>query len=191
MSTSLQNLADERHLPLGFLEEYVRVATEDEAYPGWYAFDYPNLTGTWHTRYRNPHPQGQADRWRSAKGAVSHLYNPTLAGPGSSVVWFAEGEIDTLTLVLHGLGAVGLPGASLAANFRKEWKYLFDTGFVIVAFDNDEAGQAAAGKAAHVFAPRSTILRLPEGMDISDYWISDPDGLKGAIMQVRQENGLA
>jgi len=188
----LERLSDERGLPEGFLEEHVRTATDQEDYPGWWAFDYPNLTGLWGTRYRNPGGTGP-DRYRSSKGWGTHLYNPTLAGPNTNEVWLAEGEFDTLTLVYLGLRAVGLPGVTeKGPTMRKEWKLLFETAFVVVAFDNDQTGQGAAQRAAQVFNPNSAIFtpHPPEGNDLNDWLVHDEAGLRAAILAFRQEHGL-
>ncbi len=186
----LNDFANERGLDPEFLGKYVRTAGEGEPYPGWLAFDYPHLTGKWLTRYRNPVPDA-GQRWLVEKGSGTHLYNPTLAGPDCTEVWFAEGEMDTLTLVALGLRAVGIPGASLAKSFKKAWKLLFEDAFVVVAFDNDTAGQGAAVRMEAAFAPRSASLKPPlEGQDINDYWRQDPKGLQAAIDSLRKEHGL-
>jgi hypothetical protein len=183
----LEEFADERGLPYDYLAKHIRVAESHEPYPGWYAFDYPNYTGTWHTRYRNPRPTGPQDRWRSSKGASTHLYNPTLAGPHTPEIWLCEGEMDTLTLVHLGLHAVGVPGVKA---FRKEWKPLFEEGFVIVAFDNDEAGNEAAAKAARAFHPSSAVFQPPTGLDLNDWWVKDPDTMVDVIEEFRTELGM-
>lgn len=150
------------------------------------------MSGVWHTRYRNPDPEADhTQRWRSAKDSDTHLYNPTLAGPGSSEVWLVEGEFDALTLILCGIpGVVAIPGTSHTERFKREWKLLFDSAFVVVMFDNDQAGNDAASVAARAFAPRSAILQPPEGMDVNEYWLADPEGMQAAIAAVREENGL-
>jgi hypothetical protein len=191
-TTRLGVLANERHLPTEFLTDHVRVAADDEERPGWWAFDYPNLTGIWQTRYRNPDPDAaRSDRWRSQRSAGKRLYNPRLVGPNVSEVWLCEGEIDTLTLVYLGCNAVGIPGVDEGGkSFAKHWKLLFDTAFVIVAFDGDDVGQAAAVKAARTFDPDSAILTPPDGMDISEWWVADPEGLQDAIESIRKDCGL-
>jgi hypothetical protein len=186
----LNEFADLRGIPREILERYVRIASEDEPYPGWLAFDYPNVTGTWLTRYRNPDANANP-RWLVETGSETHLYNPTLAGPDAGEIWFAEGEMDTLTLVALGLRAVGLPGASLGHSFKRSWKLLYEGAFVIVALDNDEAGQKAANKLLAAFAPNSALFPFPEqGIDINDWWLNDPDGLQAAIHDIRREHKL-
>ncbi len=187
---TLDEFAKQRGLSRNMLANYgVRIAGPNEYLPGWVAFDYPHLTGIWHTRFRNPEAN-DGRRWMVEPGTGTHLYNPTLAGPDASEIWFTEGEVDTLTLAALGLRAIGLPGAALGSSFRREWKFLFDGAFIVVAFDNDEAGQEAAKKVKHAFEPQSALFLPPEGMDINDWWLDDPDGLRQAIYEFRLEHKL-
>ncbi|MEZ4271038.1 MAG: DnaB-like helicase C-terminal domain-containing protein [Myxococcota bacterium] len=56
-------------------------------------------------------------KYAAPKGAARQLLNPD-ALRGHNSVYLAEGLIDTLTLVEHGLPAVGIPGS---ASFKGEW----------------------------------------------------------------------
>ena len=161
-----------------------RISEEDQDCPGWIAIPFPHLTGIWYERYRNPGPppydQYNPKYW-AKPGSQVHLYNPLRLGPNTDVVIFTEGEIDCLVLVHLGYPAIGIPGASLAEKFHGSWQLLFSDVHVIPAFDSDPAGQTASAKIQDAFAPRSHILAVPTGLDINDWYLTDPDALRYAI----------
>lgn len=186
-SDDIAAFAAERGLPVEFLAQMgLHVSTTVR--PGWVAIPYPNLTGIWHTRYRNPGVDGP--KYWAPSGSGTHLYNPLRLGPNADVVWFAEGEIDCLVLVYLGYPALGIPGATIGARFHRSWKLLFDEAEIVVAFDNDEAGQAAAEKLCAVFSPHSHLFLPPEGMDINEWWLADPEGLREALGVFSDREGL-
>ena len=137
--------AGSRGLPVDFLAGHgLHVCAEDGPKPGWFGIPYPNVYGIWHTRYRRPHGADGPKYW-AAQGSSTHLYNPQKVGPDADYVFFTEGEIDALVLTYLGYPAIGIPGAAIGNRvFQGAWKRLFDGMQVVVAFDNDEAGQAAA-----------------------------------------------
>ena len=183
--------ADSRNLPANLLSQH-GVHVSDNTRPGWIAIPYPHLSGIWHTRYRAPLGHDGPKYWQP-KGTSVHLYNPLHLGPNADEVWFAEGEMDTLTLIAADLPAIGIPGASSAKNvFASEWKLLFDTATIVVAFDNDDAGQKAGLRVAAAFAPHSHIFnRYPDGMnDWNEWWVDDADGMRQTLRRFREENGL-
>jgi DNA primase len=89
-------------------------------------------------------------------------------------VYVCEGAIDTLSLLELGLVAVGIPGAK---NFKPDWCELFDdVGEVVLALDNDPAGDAGAAQIADHFrrAGRAVQrLHLPAGIkDVNEFLTS-------------------
>ena len=187
-----REFANSRGLDPDFLAEHgVHLAGDSEQKPGWIAIPYPHLSGVWHVRFRNPGVDGP--KYWAAPGSGTHLYNPLHLGPNADEVWFAEGEFDTLSLIAAGYPAIGIPGASIAKKvFASEWRLLFDTAQVVVGFDPDETGEAAAVRFGQAFAPRSTIFeRYPEGVaDWNDWWRQDPDGMKESLERFREGWGL-
>ena len=175
-----------------FLSRFgVSLAGEESPKPGWIAIPYAHLSGVWHVRYRNPGSEGP--KYWAEPGSGTHLYNPLHLGPNADEVWFAEGEFDTLSLIAAGLPAIGIPGASIAKKvFASEWRLLFDTAQIVVAFDPDETGEAAAVRLGQAFAPRSTIFnKYPDGVaDLNDWWQQDPDGMKEVLVRFREGWGL-
>jgi DNA primase len=89
-------------------------------------------------------------------------------------VYVCEGAIDTLSLLELGFTAVGIPSAR---NFRLEWVELFaDVGEVVLALDNDAAGDEGAAAIAGHFGQAGrevTRLELPEGInDINEFLVA-------------------
>jgi len=188
-SDDIAAFAATRGLPVEFLVKMgLHISPADGERPGWIAIPYPNLTGIWHTRYRNPGVEGP--KYWAPSGSGTHLYNPLCLGPNADVVWFTEGEIDCLVMVYLGYPAVGIPGATIGARFHRSWKMLYEEAEVVVAFDNDEAGQTAAEKLAAVFQPHSRLFIPPEGMDINEWWQANPEDLRTALILFSDQEGL-
>lgn len=150
-------------------------------YRGWLAIPYPHLTGTWGVRYRRL--VGEANpKYMDLPGAEMHLYNPQGLGPQSREVWFTEGELDALILWQYGVPAIGMSGASKYGTpiFQEAWALLFRRAKVVIAVDNDDAGHKAAADLAKAF-PQAIRFDMPDGWDINDFHLKDPDGLRRAI----------
>lgn len=104
------------------------------------------------------------------------------APPGSKV-WICEGEWDAMFLrwLLDEAGCatdivVFVPGAGV---FKKEWPNWFHGHDVIIAYDNDEAGDRGSSKAGRLLAPMARSVRYlcwpdtyPDGWDIRDAILS-------------------
>ena len=183
---TLELFANSRGLPVDFLESQgVHICPEDGDRPGWVAIPYPNLTGLWHYRYRNPDPTAPHDqRYWAKPGSVTHLYNPSRLGPGADLVVLTEGEMDCLVLTYLGYPAIGISGAGTANRFRGSWKLLFDETPIIVAFDAGPAGIAAAGVIVGEFSPHAVALEMPsseDGFDVNDWFLENRAGLTQAL----------
>ena len=122
--------------------------------------------------------KGPADRTESPKmlatpGAHAELYGweRVLAKPEQIVI--CEGEFDRLVLESRGFAAVTSTGG--AGTFREEWAAAFhDIPQVYVCFDNDEAGQTGAERAAQLI-PHARLVLLPAevgyGGDVTDFFV--------------------
>jgi DNA primase len=127
-------------------------------------------------RYLNP----VYHKYDSHKGVPAHLYNVehTLAPR----VWICEGEFDSLILTQMGYPAIAVPGAN---SFKPAWKYLLSTTDVVtLVFDSDEAGDRAAQRLASVLGDivdDMRLVRLPEGMDVTDMYLLNKDELEGMV----------
>jgi DNA primase len=87
-------------------------------------------------------------------------------------VYICEGEFDTMILDQHGYNAVGVLGTT---NFNADDIELFKGFEVVLALDNDEAGERATKELAKMFllkGQRVKSKQLPDGVkDITDYFI--------------------
>jgi DNA primase len=104
-------------------------------------------------------------------GPVSIPFNADVLTERQETVYVCEGAIDTLSLLELGFIAVGIPGAN---NFRAEWVELFDeVGEVVLALDNDQAGDEGAATIAGHFerlGREVAKLELPDGVkDINEF----------------------
>jgi hypothetical protein len=131
--------------------------------------------GAHYERIHRPHGK---PKYESPAGVSSHLYNPAGIGPQSQQVWIAEGEFDTLSLLVAGTQAVGVLGAG---NFRREWALLFESAEVTIAFDPDQAGDTHADKLMALFA-NARRFRVPEPYgDLNDWFKADYDSFEEAV----------
>lgn len=186
-SVTLQVFAKERGLPLDWLVSAgVDLCPAGGERPGWIRIPYRNMRGVWGYRYRNPKPSDKRDRYWNPSGSGTHLYNPFGAGPGSSEVWIAEGELDTLVLSGLGKDAVGIPGTGNTDMFHRTWVHLFEGATIYIATDGDEEGRKAAHRLKDGFDKsglRASIVPVPTDRDINDWWIEDPEGLRKVLNQ--------
>jgi twinkle protein len=108
--------------------------------------------------------------FRMEKGAELIFYNLNAASLGKEVV-IVEGEIDALSVWEAGVGhVISVPnGASLGKNPRLEyldncWKDLEHLEKIIIAVDNDEAGQCLRDELARrLGSHRCWVVSYPEG----------------------------
>jgi len=178
LAKDLAALAEARGLTLDTLEGAgVYVDWEQEnahdfppgSHPVW--FPYRNLTGVWYERQRRWIDNDSKPKYLSPPNGKAHLYNPGLAGPGSDPIYFAEGEIDTLTLIESGRDAVGVSGAGA---FDIRWADLWQYSTVVIVFDGDQTGQDFAAKLAGLFPPENVhVWTPPPGEDINSLYQRD------------------
>jgi DNA primase len=106
------------------------------------------------------------------KQAIPCPYNIDILKTKPSVVLVCEGCVDTLTLVEHGLPAVGVVGVN---GFKESWLELFRGIRVRVAFDADLAGQSRAFELVQrfrAFGIESEKVYLPDGYDVNRFFIA-------------------
>lgn len=202
-SGTLAEFAESRGFDEDFLIEHgIYLAEEHETpWPGrWVAIPYRHLSGEWFIKYRRPDGQDFPDikYWigpnitelpkpREHDGR-NHLYNPLGLGPNTEVVWLAEGEFDALSLISLGYPAAGVPGAT---GFKRQWGLLFEEATVVLAFDADQAGQAAATKLkSKVFDERALLFNANDPRDWNEWLVEDPDGLEALLKAFAQEHGI-
>lgn len=141
----------------------------------------PLLGRKGHVWYERRHRPGGSPKYLSPSGVEPHLYNPLGLGPHSDEVWIAEGEFDTLSLIVSGAPAVGVLGVN---SFNTAWRHLFIGARVVIAVDPDEAGEKMATQLAGLF-PHGTAQRF-DGIlpfkDINDRLVNDRAGLRRAVL---------
>jgi DNA primase len=164
------------------LEAQLGLGTEG-VFRGWIAIPYFDGQGRWRmNRYRSLPPTEKAYRYR--KGDHPSLYN--VGAVDEPVVAICEGEFDSLILRQLGLPAVALPGVN---QWRREWRWLFrnsDLVYIFVDHARETEEDARNAERRAMAAMRATIgmvtdvepVEMPEGMDITDLYLQDPDRLK-------------
>ena len=166
------NRATIKQAMLGFVRE--------GRYANAIAIPYLNPDGSVRTirfRYLSP----RFNKYDNFKGHNIHLYN--VANTALPHVWICEGEFDSLVLTQMGFPAVGIPGAS---GFKPDWKFLFSNAEqVSLVFDGDEAGSKGANRIASILGEVVTgdlrVVRLPEGFDVTDCYLRNPEELRELV----------
>ena len=131
---------------------------------------YPHMTGEWYTRsLLSPIVErGKRPKVLSPKNANHHMYNPLKLGPNAELVFFCEGEYDTLSVIDCGYPAVGSQGTN---TFNPVWGRLYGGATNCIAFDGDSAGVTAARTLRKFFRAQGSdayILDMEEGTDLND-----------------------
>jgi Toprim-like len=124
--------------------------------------------------------RGYGKYW-TPPGCGTHLYQVgnTATCPQ---IWITEGEFDALILTQMGLPSVACAGTQA---FKPEWKYLFAySRRVTVVADGDESGLSSARRTASFIGPFVDDIRvvdMPEGMDVTDLYLKNPEQLKALV----------
>ena len=88
-------------------------------------------------------------------------------------IYICEGVFDAMMLEQNGYNAVGILGVN---NFKPDYTDLFKGLDVVLALDNDEAGERGTKELAEMFLLKGqgvSSKQLPDGIkDITDYFIS-------------------
>ncbi|MBE2267227.1 MAG: toprim domain-containing protein [Anaerolinea sp.] len=110
-----------------------------------------------------------------AGGCAHALYNADSLEDRSAAL-LCEGEFDALIAEQEAgklVAVVSLGSASSLLNLRW-YSHLITCSSVLVAYDNDEAGEKGARQVCKV-SPRFRQIHVPEGNDITDYYLADGD----------------
>lgn len=110
----------------------------------------------------------------SGEWAKVGLFGQHLFPKGGKYLTITEGETDApASYQMHnGKGAhVSVKNGADGAyeDCKKQYEYIDSFEQIILAFDNDEPGQKAARKIAHLFAGKCKIVKLDPGTDPVDY----------------------
>ena len=147
-----------------------------ETYEGWLSIPYITASGSC-VGFKFRRLDDAKPKYGSPTGQKSHLYNVCDITLDSPYVVVCEGELDAvITSGVLGIPAVGVPGV---AAWKSHFPKLF-AGYesVYVVGDNDvkEDGSNPGAEFAKRVANEvmnSTIVTLPPGMDINDYYLAN------------------
>lgn len=146
-----------------------------EMHTGWLSIPYITASGSC-VGFKFRRLDNGKPKYGSPTGQKAHLYNVEDITVMSPYVVVCEGELDcVVTSGVLGIPAVGVPGT---AAWKSHFPKLF-TGYetVFVVGDNDikedgsNPGQEFAKRVANDVM-NSTIVILPPGMDINDYYLT-------------------
>lgn len=143
--------------------------------------------GTWYERTHRPYGQ---PKYLTPKGEKAHLYNPKGLGPHTEDdIWIAEGEFDTLSLIVVGVAAFGILGTE---GFRPTWAKLFHGGIkrpdpadpgIVLALDPDHAGIKKANQMAALWPDGLTSRFDPSPYDDLNHWFrEDREGFRETVL---------
>jgi hypothetical protein len=140
-----------------------------EQYAGRLAIPYLTPAGVVNIRFRclASHECDGHPKYLSADGAGTNLFNVLDLKKDSPFICVAEGEIDTMSLSLAGLPAVGVPGVDA---WQKHFSRCLEDFEVIYAFgDGDKAGSKFASFLAR--ETRARPIRMPPGDDCNSLYV--------------------
>lgn len=117
-------------------------------------------------------------KYLKPEGLDSNMFNVLALRESGDSICVCEGELDTITLAMAGIPAVGVAGANgWAKHFSR---CLDDFARVLVLGDADTAGQGLNKRLINDV--RAVPVRMPKGMDCNDvYRESGAEGLRKLI----------
>lgn len=132
-------------------------------------------TVLWTDKQGKPH---HCPKYLSREDAGTNLFNVLDLKRDSPFICVAEGEIDTMSLSLAGLPAVGVPGVD---TWQKHFSRCLEDFEVIYAFgDGDKAGSKFSNFLAR--ETRARPIRMPSGEDCNSIYVKEgADGLRRLI----------
>ena len=116
-------------------------------------------------------------KYGSPLGQVSHLYNVSDITHRSARIVVCEGELDTVLVSgVLGLPAVGCPGVAAWKPHYARLLAGYDTVYVAGDHDVKEDGSNPGAEFSRRVASEvmnATIVNLPAGLDITDYYLQN------------------
>lgn len=145
-----------------------------ERFTGRLAIPYVTPAGVVNMNFRciQAHDCGQVEghrKYLKPEGVSSNLYNVLDLKRDSVFICVAEGELDTLTLSMSDLPAVGVAGVD---NWAKHFSRCLEDFEVIYAFgDGDKAGSKFSNFLAR--ETRARPIRMPPGEDCNSIFVKE------------------
>jgi hypothetical protein len=182
---TLAILADAKRLPLEFLE---REGLHDLAGGRGVGICYCDVDGTeLYVKRRTALKAKEGSFLPTGAKQFPYLLNHLDMARRDGMLFLSEGETDALTLLFHGYGALGMPGASSAKCLTAEALECIDRLFILR--DGDAAGKEFV-KAISIrlkaldFRGRVAAVTMPAGAkDPSDLHCLDPDAFKQRLAE--------
>jgi DNA primase len=150
-------------------------ANGHEMHEGWISIPYITASGSC-VGFKFRRTDDGKPKYGSPTGQKAHLYNVTDVTVMSPYIVVCEGELDTvITSGVLGIPAVGVPGVQA---WKPHFAKLFggyETVFVVGDNDIKEDGSNPGAEFSKRVANEilnSTIVTLPPGMDINDYYLA-------------------
>jgi DNA primase len=150
-------------------------ANGHEMHEGWISIPYITASGSC-VGFKFRRTDDAKPKYGSPTGQKAHLYNVTDVTVMSPYIVVCEGELDTvITSGVLGIPAVGVPGVQA---WKPHFAKLFggyETVFVVGDNDIKEDGSNPGAEFSKRVANEilnSTIVTLPPGMDINDYYLA-------------------
>lgn len=103
------------------------------------------------------------------RGEISYLFNEDILRDAEEVI-ICEGPVDTITAVQYGYAAVGVLGAqSFKESYLPKFRHVSE---IYCCLDADAAGETGTKRLSEIFHGDIKVIKLPEGMDLNDYFES-------------------
>ena len=122
-------------------------------------------------------------------GGGQGLYNADALVDRQLPALICEGEFDTLLAAQEAGQLVAAVSTGSASSRLNTWWHgdLISCPAILVAFDNDAAGQRGAQRLQRL-SPRVRVIRVPEGKDITEFYLGGGDlyaWIEAALAEVR------
>jgi len=126
-------------------------------------------------------------RWKNKAKPLPYGLQRLAEARAAGYVVIDEGESDTQTFWLHGIPAIGLPGA---ASWREAWAdHLDGIPTIYVPIEADAGGQQVLKwLASSSIRERVRLIRLRDAKDPSELYLSDPDRFRERWQLAVQES---
>lgn len=170
---------------LGFVHEE-NLSPGHERYVGRLAIPYVTPSGIVQIRFRAVPEDGipgnpeDSPKYLSESGAPKTFFNPRALGVISDVLAVCEGEIDTMSCVVAGIQAIGIPG-------DKGWIPVFARALkyrnIVILADNDDKGTGREhGETVQRDVRGSKLILMPSGYDVNKFLVDfGPEALRKKV----------
>ena len=150
----------------------------------WQALIIPTSRGTYIARNTSPDAE---KNYRYRKSEKTCIFNSKALQNAKQPIFIVEGEIDALAVMSVGGEAVGLGSTSKVPDLLRITEKNKPVQPVIIALDNDEAGQKAADELGAGLQrqgiPSYRVNPYGEAKDAGEAILKDPEAFRAAIEQ--------